>query len=384
MYFELLFVGFLLDFGYSMLRSFLPIFVRELDPAGVLVGFSISSYFFGRVFIELPSGFVADRIGRMMPIRLGLCLSTIGVLICAFSMSIYVLILGLTLWGLGTALFYTNSTTLIIDFFKPSMRGRALGTFQGIEFIGSFAGAPLGALLAEHYGYRSVFYVTGSSIATAFLVAFALRGLKHISTRSIRKPMRTPIRETLDGLKNWGLLATCVTSFSRVFINQGVISTIFPIYLHDFLKMSVGLIGIIIGVRTVGLCLATFSCGHLSDRVGRKPVIFAGIAIESLCIYLYALASFLEFILLLAFVEGLGAGMISTALIALMSEQVAPEHAGGAVGLYRTFIDIGAVTGPILIMMIQTSFGIYAGFLFGATLLLVNVPALLPVRESHP
>jgi hypothetical protein len=42
-YFEMLFVGFLLVFGYSMLQSFLPIFAGELDPTGVLVGFSISS-----------------------------------------------------------------------------------------------------------------------------------------------------------------------------------------------------------------------------------------------------------------------------------------------------------------------------------------------------
>ena len=380
-YFEMLFIGFLLVFGYSMLQSFLPIFARELNPTGVLVGLSISSYFFARIFIELPSGLIEDRIGRRIPILLGLCLGTIGTLICAFSTSIYILILGLALWGLGAGLFFMNSTGLIIDLFKSYMRGRALGIFQGIELIGSFAGAPLGAFLAERLGYTSVFYVTGASMAAAFLVAFTLRGLKQVSTRSTRRPIHTPIRETLDGLKNWGLLATCVASFSTMFITQGVISTIFPIYLHDFLKMSIGLIGIIIGVRAVSLCLATIGCGHLSDRVGRKPVIFAGFVIESLCIYLYTLASSYELILILAFIEGLGAAMISVTLITLMSEQVAPEYTGGAVGLYRTFMDVGAVTGPVLIMMIQTRFDIYAGFLFGVALLLANVPTLLTVRE---
>jgi len=44
-------------------------------------------------------------------------------------------------------------------------------------------------------------------------------------------------------------------------------------------------------------------------------------------------------------------------------------------------VDVGAVTCPVLIMMIQTTPDIYAGFLFGVTLLLANVPTLLTVRE---
>jgi MFS family permease len=381
-YFEMLFVGSLLVLGYSMLRPFLPIFAGELDPAGVLVGFSVSSFFFARIFVELPSGLIMSRIGRRVPVLLGLCLAIAGPLTCALSTSIYTLILGLTLWGLGTALVFTSNIALIVDLFEPDVRGRALVRFRGVEFVGSFAGAPLGGFLAERLGYTSVFYITGASMATAFLVAFVSRGLKQVSVRSTRRPMHTPFRETLIGLKNWGLLATCVASLSRMILIQGIISTIFPIYLHDFLKMSVGLIGIIVGVRAVSLCLATVGCGHLSDKVGRKQVIFAGILIESFCIYLYTLASSFELILVLAFIEGFGAGMISVTLIALMSEQVAPGYTGGAVGLYRTFHDIGAVTGPVLIMMIQTTFDIYAGFLFGVALLLATVPTLLVVREG--
>jgi len=271
----------------------------------------------------------------------------------------------------------------MIDYFESHTRGGALGTFYGVEFIASFAGAPIGGFLAERLGYTSVFYVTGASMATAFLVAFMSRGLREVSVRT-RRYTRISVRETLNGLKNWDLLATCAASLSITIIMQGVISTIFPIYLHDFLKISVGLIGIIVGVRAVSLCLATVSCGRLSDKVGRKPVIFTGIFIEGFCLYLYTLVGSFELMLLLAFVEGLGAGMVSVTLLTLMSEQVAPEYIGGAVGLYRTFMDIGAIIGPILIIMIQTTFDTYACFLFGAALLVTNVPTLLTVRERKP
>jgi len=382
-YFEMVFIGFFLFFGYSMLRSFLPLFAMDLDSTGVLVGFSISSYFFARLFIELPSGIIADRIGRRTPILIGLCLVIIGTITCAFSKSIYILILGLTLWGLGTAFFFTSSIAYMIDLFEPHMRGRALGTFQGVESVGLFAGVPIGGFLAEYFNYTSVFYVASALIAICFFVAFESKGLKQVNFWPTRRSTSISIRKDLKELKNWGLFVTCMASLSRMFIGQGIISTILPIYLHEFRNMSIGLVGIVVGIRTGGLCLTSLGCGYISDKVGRKSVIFTGIVIESLCIYFYTLASSFELLLLLAFVEGLGAGMIFAALIALVSEQATPGSTGSAVGVYRTFIDIGAVTGPVLLMMIRTMFGIYACFPFGAILLLVNILPLSTVKESR-
>jgi len=381
-YFEIVLIGFLLIFGYSMLRPFLPFFARDLDPTGVLVGFSISSFHLARIFIELPSGFMADRIGRRRPILLGLCLGITGTIVCAFSTSIYILILGSMLWGLGVAICLTSTTAFIIDLFESRTRGRALGTFQGIEFMGWFAGAPIGGFLAMYLSYASVFYITGAFIAIGFLIAFVSKGLRHTSSRPERSLATMSIRSPLQVLNNRDLFVTCITALSRNLLMQGVILTALPLYLHDLLSMSTGPIGIIVGIRTVGLCVATIGGGNISDKVGRKPVIFTGIITESLCTYLYTLASAFEPILLIAFVEGFGAGMISVTLITLISEQATPGFTGSAVGLYRTFMDIGSITGPMLIMTIYTLFDISACFLFGAILLLANILTLSTVKES--
>ncbi|MFQ6074849.1 MAG: MFS transporter [Candidatus Bathyarchaeia archaeon] len=257
-YFVLITNGFMLIFGYSMLRSFLANYARQLDPTGILAGFTISSYFFARTFIELPSGFISDRIGRRKPIVLGMLLGALGAIVCSLSsVSIYFLIIGLMVWGLGAALVFTNNMALIIDLFEPKVRGRALGNFQGIEFIGSFAGAPIGGFLAELFlghdlGYAAVFYVIGASIFAAFLAAYTSKELKETSRRPREGSTGPSFRETLRGLKNWGLLITCTVSFLRMFIMMGVFSTIFPIYLEDVIRLSEGPRGIVFGARTGG------------------------------------------------------------------------------------------------------------------------------------
>jgi MFS family permease len=48
---------------------------------------------------------------------LGIGLSSVDSLICALASSIYFLIVGRVLWGLGGALFFSNNTAMLIDLF---------------------------------------------------------------------------------------------------------------------------------------------------------------------------------------------------------------------------------------------------------------------------
>ncbi|MEM4461793.1 MAG: MFS transporter, partial [Candidatus Bathyarchaeia archaeon] len=100
-YFELLASSLTLIMGMSLASSFLPIYAYELDPSGLMIGFVSSAWFLSRIFTEIPSGILADRIGRYKLLVSGLALSSIGALLCSTSINIYMLIAGRGLWGLG-------------------------------------------------------------------------------------------------------------------------------------------------------------------------------------------------------------------------------------------------------------------------------------------
>lgn len=122
-YFELLTIGFSLVMGVGLTRAFLPIMAYGLDPTGILVGFVTSAFFFSRAFIELPSGLIAIKVGRRNLIVTAFLLCVVGSVTCAVSNNIYLLILGITIWGLGSALFFLSSTSLLFDLFKANDRG---------------------------------------------------------------------------------------------------------------------------------------------------------------------------------------------------------------------------------------------------------------------
>jgi len=382
-YYEMLFIGFSLVLGMGLARAFLPIFANELDPSGILVGYVVSAWFLARVFIEIPSGLISDRVGRRKLFVLGIVLAAVGSLMCAISPSIYFLIAGRAIWGFGAALFFLNTTAILIDLSKPETRGKAIGTFQGIEFIGSLIGAPIGAFLAGIVGYYNVFYVTFALISFSFLLSFKFEEPKKIGGSPSGSASKPSVKEILTSLRSWELIVVCLSTFARMFIMNGVMSTVFPLYLHEYLGFEVSLIGIVTGIRTAGFIVATVASGHLLDRVGRKLVILTGLLIETACLYAYTAFNSFEFLLAIGIIDGLGSGMVSVTLTILLSDIVKPEFRGISIGLQRTFMDIGGFLGPLAFMLIATAVSIHAAFLVGALVLLTMAGLIVTIRSNH-
>lgn len=363
--------------------AFLPILSWELDPTGVLVGIVTSAWFLARIFTELPSGFLSDRAGRRRLVLFGLALSVAGTLTCATSPSIYQLILGRALWGLGAAFYFTNNTALMFDMFEPSMRGKAVGTLQSIEFIGSFIGAPIGAVIAAWFGYYSVFYVASLMTLSSFLIALFSKRLKQVADRPREGFAATSAREALKGLTNWGLLVICSVVMSRMLVVQGIMSTVFQLYMNQILSYDVATIGMVMSVRTAGFCTATFLSGRMADRLGIKPVIIGGLLVEGTCVILYSATSSLTNIFLVGLLEGAGGGMISVTLIVLLSKVANPNTRGTFVGVYRTFMDLGGILGPVVFVFVYDYVGRSTPFLAGGALLVANIALVISVRKHH-
>lgn len=383
LYFELLALAFFLVMGFGLSKAFLPIMAYGMDPTGVLVGFVTSAWFFSRVFIELPSGLIAVRVGRRNLVVGGFLLSMVGSLICAFSTSIYTLIVGVTVLGSGTSLFFMSSTSLLFDLFKLEERGRAVGTFQGIESIGMFLGAPIGAIVAGFIGFSNIFILTSMILFFAFVTAFLSRDLKKLDSKAKNQFKSSTLKKNLGGLKSWSLFAVNFVNLSRMLVTQGVMLTAFPLYLDTHLNMSLESIGLVIGVRTGGLICATLISGRLSDRMGRKPLIAGGLILGGVCLYLYTLASSFEETMILATLDGVGSGFIFVPLTVLMSELVSPSVHSGAIGLYRTFMDIGGLLGPIIFMLLYALVDAYTPFWTASTLFFFNTIIIVLIKKNH-
>jgi predicted MFS family arabinose efflux permease len=383
LYFELIYVGFAVVMGMGLSTSFLPLLASDIDDTGFLVGFVVSAFFFSRVFIEIPAGIISDRIGRRKLLIIGLGLYAVGAFLCAQASTIHILILGRAIWGLGTAFFFMTTTALLIDIFESKARGTALGIFQGIEFIGNFIGTPIGAFLAAVVSYADVFYFTFALALSSFVVALSSKSLRTIKSEQTKRA-KLPVASTLNNIRKWSIMLICAITFFRMLIMNGIFSTVFQLYLYldQQLAFSLESIGIVLSVRTAGLIISTLGSGYLANRFGKKPIAIVGLLISAAGLAAYTAIYSLEMFYLVALFEGFGQGLIFTTLTLLLAEVTHPSVMGTAIGVNRTFMDIGGVLGPLIFMVVYESFNPQATFFLGLAITIVNLALMLLIRTK--
>ena len=261
-------LGVLVILGSDLATPMIPLFAEELGASALEVGFIRSAYFMTRIFIELPVGLISDRIGRRKPIVLGLFLSALSAVICGSSPNIGQLIVGRAIWGVGAALYFASSTVLVLDMFQED-RGKALGIYQGVEFAGRFAGAPLGGALSEYFGFRVAFYATGAALLGGSALAMASKEFRDLDLGKT-KSSHTRLLTSISLLRTWPIAVASMVGFLRTFNMQGITQTLIPLFQSGVLGFGPFDIGLLATTRTIGVVAMTraHALRRLSNRQG--------------------------------------------------------------------------------------------------------------------
>ncbi len=378
--------GFVTVFGFGVVQPFLPLYARDLGASETVVGLVISSYFITRLFIELPSGVISDRIGRRIPLLTGMALSFLGAVLCGSAYGPSFLILGRAVWGIGTALFFSASTAFVFDLFEAKFRSKAMGTFQSIEFVGSVIGAPLGGLIAAYLGMRTPFIMVATLAIVGFILLIASREFKETAKRTVKSSPSSnamSLNSVVELFKIRGLIVVSSGAFARSFVMQGTLATLFPLYVSS-LGMDVSITGIIMGVRSIGMIIGTYATSKFIDRLGVGRVLFVSFLSESITLVLYALVGTFEPFLLIALSDGMISGIEMNSLMTGVSVVVPTPLRGTGVGIYRTLMDTGGIIGPIVLTALLTVVGypnIRLCFYISAALVGTTALAMLTLRR---
>src|SRR5262245_46985835 len=130
-------------------------------------------------------------------------------------------------------------------------------------------------------------------------------------------------------------------------------------------------IGLVMGGQLGTTMLAKPLSGRLSDRLGRKPMILAGLCLCAVTLPAIPTLTALWPLALISALLGLGVAIVTPSTTALVADLVAAGRMGSAMGVFGTIWDIGEASGPILAGMLIASFSYTPAFALIAGLMAV-------------
>lgn len=379
LFFILCILGYQVSFLSGMASPVMPLFAQSIGAEGAFIGIAVSSYSILRFCFEIPIGYISDKIGRRTPIVFGFSLVIVTAILSGCVINIYQLILTRALWGLGTCFFFGSASALMIDIFDPRIRGRALGILVGIETGGLFSGSLAGGYLALMLNYRMVFLISGFILLPALVISYISHELKVLDSAQNSRGQKESAANSIKLLKNSELLRVCFTTFFTFFIYQGIVLTVFPLYAYNSLDMDVSMIGMLISMAGVGLFLTPIMVGFISDKVGKKELLWLGTSLLSLSMYLLGFARSFEAFLPLMLFSGFAKGVVLALAPILAVEATNFQARGVSIGAYRSSLDLGNLVGPVMMTMIIDSTTISVFHLAALVALITSIPILAQI-----
>ncbi len=331
------------------------------------------------VLLEVPTGYIADRYGRAMSLRLGslaVCLGLMGYsLLHGFGQFVLVellLALGVALLsGASEALAYD---TLLSEDGQGNFR-KFMATNQTISFAAVAVCAPLGSIFASHAGIRSVIFLDGAFAVLGFMAALRLREPPQHCTgaeQALNHPfasMKSVVRYCLSGHEQIPLLIGLGASLSAV--------TYFgywfaPVYFES-VGIPLALFGFILAARSLLKAVLSQAVTRLSQHMSDKHQLWCFSAISVAVYLLLALIRQPWAIVFLAgfdLVQAMHGPLISERL-----HRLTPSNIRAQVGSVAALSRRGAygLLGPLLGLGIDRSIvwglvlcaAVFAGLCFG-------------------
>ncbi len=360
-------------FGNSILFIVLPLYVARLPaplfhlPLEVLVGLLISAYGLFNSLFQPLLGAASDHFGRRKPMILGgLLLMGIGTIGFVGARRFSDLLLLRMLQGVGVAATIPASLALMTAATRQEQRGGAMGIYTTMRMTGFAVGPLVGGVLVTRFGFETTFLTGAAGIFLSLLL---------VATWVEEPPMR-PARpgarfRVFDrSLITPGMLGVTSATFfmASAFMLMTTLENEFNQRLHE---TAVGF-SVAFSAVMVARLLFQVPLGRLSDHVGRKPLILAGLVVMAPATALLGLAASTTELTLLRVVQGLGSAGVAAPAFALAGDLAKAGGEGRQLSLVTMGFGLGMAIGPLLAgVLAVVSFEL--PFLVGGMLLLVGV-----------
>jgi MFS family permease len=342
-------------------RTVVPLLADRVFGLTALVsGLSfIAAFGLVKAITNFFAGTLSDRYGRKPVLVAGWLIAIPVPLLLIWAPAWGWVVFANVLLGINQGLTWSTTVIMKIDLVGPARRGLAMGFNEAAGYGALALTAMATGYLAQQYGLRPTPFYLGIAFIAVGL------GLSMFTVRETRDHARFEAathvsrREQLHGELTTGQIFWLTSVQERALsaasqaglvnnLNDGLAWGLFPI-LFASRGLSIAQIGILAGIYPAVWGVGQLITGGLSDRIGRKWLIAAGMWVQAAGIAVVALGDSFAVWAVAAAVIGAGTAMVYPTLLAAVGDVAHPAWRARSVGVYRLWRDSGFAVGALLV-----------------------------------
>lgn len=360
---------FLIVSATNIMTPLLPDIRKDFGVSIATAGVIVGAFGFARLLIDLPAGFVSDRIGHRRISIASLLLALLSCVIGLNASSVEMLIVARVGSGFAVGILATVILSSLSATATASNRGKVMSLFHVANNVGIAAYPLVGGLVGAVLGWRVTFAVTFGLVVVAGLILVPLLAKVHAPRSSSPRASSGDARVLHGRERAIAIGATDLGVVANMINRHGFRNTILPLYAATSLGLGGISIATAIALMSItGLLVATPG-GMLGDRIGRRRIITAGLAAIAAGDLVFLFTHDLVTFLLAAALIGFG-DFFSSSQTALLSEIVPPAERTKVLGTYRFSADLGAFVGPVALAAVMDLVSAPAAIIVAAVVLL--------------
>nr|MBC7245000.1 MFS transporter [Chloroflexota bacterium] len=351
--------------GFDAALPFLPYYVQELGITGpgqveLWTGLLYSANAISMGIMGPIWGSLSDRLGRKLMLQRAMFGGALVLGAMAFVRNVHQLLVLRVLQGAVTGT-VAASFTLVAAGTPGAMRAFALGMLQMGVYLGESLGPAVGGFVADIWGYRACFLITGVLLgAGGLLVA--------VMVREVRASLKKEGDSFLEGLRQVLCSPGVLSVFGmRLLISSSLraVSPMLPLFVQSLVPAEAKIastVGVINSIYMATTAVGSVIAGRYGTRIGTRRLLLVCLVTNALCCALQGFSNSPMQLLLLRAVEGFAVGAILVALSTALAD-AAPDGRHGAVfGLQSSVVSLASAIGPTLGAAAAASWGLRMPF----------------------
>ncbi len=341
-------------------RSILPEIARQdfqLEARTAIFSFIIV-FGFVKALSNYLAGALATRLGRKHLLILGWLIGLPVPFLLMLARDWSLVVFANVLLGINQGLTWSTTVMMKIDLVGPKNRGLAMGLNEFAGYLSVAFLAFITGWVAAEYGLRPYPFLVGVVLAALglwFSMAFVRDTTPHVQFEARQSPQRafknlffqtSFLHPNLSSITQAGLINN---------LNDGMMWGSFPLLLASK-GFSLKTIGVLTAVYPAFWGAGQLVTGKLSDRLGRKPLLFWGMLLQGFTLIGLVFGNTFWQYFLLASLLGIGTAMVYPTFLAAIADNTHPQQRAHSIGVFRLWRDSGYAFGAILTGLLADAF----------------------------